>query len=71
LTNTLADNEKFSQRLQNGLLSASEFVGFFRIGSAPVGMLHVSLSGAPVTFSLYRTRDFLSGVCTPAEEAPG
>jgi hypothetical protein len=70
LTNTLPDQDGFSQRLQKGLLNATEFVGFFRIGPSPVGMLHISLSGAPMTFSLYRTRDFLSGVCTPAEE-PG
>lgn len=70
LSNALPDNTVFSQKLQKGLLSASEFVGFFRIGTAPIGMLHISLSGTPMTFSLYRTRDFLSGVCRPLEEEP-
>jgi hypothetical protein len=71
LTHTLPDTEGFSQRLQKGLLNATEFVGFFRIGSAPVGMLHVSLSSTPMTFSLYRMRDFLSGQCSPVDGEPG
>ncbi|WP_262272448.1 hypothetical protein [Microvirga yunnanensis] len=70
LTNALPDNATFSQKLQKGLLSTSEFVGFFRIGPSPIGMLHISLSSTPLTFSLYRIRDFLSGVCRLPEEGP-
>jgi hypothetical protein len=70
LTNALPDGATFSQKLQKGLLSTSEFVGFFRIGASPIGMLHISLSSTPMTFSLYRIRDFLSGECRPLEEQP-
>jgi hypothetical protein len=70
LTNPLPDNAPFSQKLQKGLLSPSEFVGFFRIGASPIGMLHISLSSTPMIFSLHRIRDFLSGVCRPLEEQP-
>jgi hypothetical protein len=70
LTNALPDGATFSQKLQKGLLNASEFVGFFRIGASPIGMLHISLSTTPMTFSLYRNRDFLSGVCRWLEDAP-
>jgi hypothetical protein len=70
LTNPLPDNAPFSQKLQKGLLSASEFVGFFRIGASPIGMLHISLSSTPMTFSVYRIQDFLSGVCRPLEDEP-
>ncbi|QRM34083.1 hypothetical protein [Microvirga sp. VF16] len=70
LTNALPDDATYSQKLQKGLLSTSEFVGFFRIGASPIGMLHVSLSSTPMTFSLYRIRDFLSGVCRSLEEEP-
>jgi len=70
LTNPLPDNAPFSQKLQKGLLSPSEFVGFFRIGASPIGMLHISLSSTPMTFSVYRIQDFLSGVCRPLEDEP-
>ena len=70
LTNALPDGAPFSQKLQKGLLSTSEFVGFFRIGASPIGMLHISLSSTPMTFSLYRIQDFLSGVCQRLEEEP-
>jgi len=70
LTNALPDGATFSQKLQKGLLSTSEFVGFFRIGASPIGMLHISLSSTPMIFSLYRLRDFLSGECRPLEEQP-
>jgi hypothetical protein len=70
LTNALPDGATFSQKLQKGLLSTSEFVGFFRIGASPIGMLHISLSSTPMTFSLYRIRDFLSGECRRLEEEP-
>ena len=70
LTNALPDGATFSQKLQKGLLSTSEFVGFFRIGASPIGMLHISLSSTPMTFSLYRIRDFLSGEAGRLEEEP-
>jgi hypothetical protein len=70
LTNALPDDASYSQKLQKGLLNASEFVGFFRIGTSPIGMLHISLSSTPMTFSLYRIRDFLSGVCRRLDEEP-
>jgi hypothetical protein len=70
LTNALPDDATYAQKLQKGLLSASEFVGFFRIGASPIGMLHISLSSTPMTFSLYRIRDFLSGVCRRLGDEP-
>ena len=70
LTNALPDGATFSQKRQKGLLSTGEFVGFFRIGASPIRMLHISLSSAPMTFSLYRLRDFLSGECRSLEEQP-
>ena len=70
LTNALPHDTTYPQKLQKGLLSTSEFVGFFRIGASPIGMLHVSLASTPITFSLYRIRDFLSGVCERLEQGP-
>lgn len=70
LTNALPDGATYPQKLQKGLLSTSEFVGFFRIGASPIGMLHISLASTPMTFSVYRIQVFLSGVCRRLEDEP-